>query len=437
VLQKVRAFFEFEAHETDFVREAVAGATTFMTMSYIIVVNPAILQAAGMPIGPATVATILASVVGTLLMGLYARRPFAIAPYMGENAFIAYTVVGVLGIRWQTALGAVFIAGVLFLLLTVVRLRVWLVEAVPPGLRHSFAVGMGLFLTFIGLNAAGIVERGVQGAPVRVGHVTSPGVLLAIAGCLLQTALLVRRIPGAILIGILGTTGLAYATGLATLPRSFFGWPPDPGPVLLQLDIRGALSWDLFAVVLTIFVMAFVDTMGTLYGVAARAGFLDEEGNLPQIERPMLADALSTTAAALLGTTASGAYVESAAGVEAGGRTGFTAVVTAALFLLALFVAPFVTAVPAQAYAPAMIVVGLLMLSSVRRVRLEDPTELVPAFAVIALMSFTYNVGIGITGGFLLYPFCKIVAGRWREIRPGLWVLALLSLLFFLFYPYG
>ncbi len=437
MLQTIRAYFEFDAHGTDFGREIIAGATTFMTMSYIVVVNPAILQAAGMPAGPAAVATILATVLGTLLMGLYARRPFAIAPYMGENAFIAYTVVGVLGYSWQKALGAVFIAGVLFVLLTIARLRVWLVEAVPAGLRHSFAVGMGLFLTFIGLNAAGIVQLGTAGAPVRIGRVTSLPVLVAVVGCLVQIALMIRRIPGAILLGILGTTGLAYVTGQAVVPRSWVGMPPGLGPVFLQLDIRGALSWDFFAVVLTIFVMAFVDTMGTLYGVSARAGFLDREGNLPQIERPMLADALSTTAAALLGTTASGAYVESAAGVEAGGRTGFTAVVTAILFLLALFLAPFVTAVPAQAYAPAMIVVGLMMMSSVARIDFEDPTELVPAFAVIVLMSFTFNVGIGITGGFVLHPFCKLVAGRRREVRPGLWVLALLSLLFFVFYPYG
>jgi AGZA family xanthine/uracil permease-like MFS transporter len=437
MLERIRAHFEFDANGTDFRRETVAGITTFMTMAYIIVVNPAVLGAAGIPAGPSMVATILTAVLGTLLMGIYAKRPFAIAPYMGENAFVAYTVVGVLGYTWQKALGAVFIAGVLFVILTVVRLRRWLVEAVPVGLRYSFAVGMGLFLTFIGLNAAGIVEPGSAGAPVRIGDITSPKVLLAVAGFLFQVVLMIRKVPGAILLGILGTTFLAFAVGIAAVPGTWVGLPPGLGPTFLQLDIRGALSWGFFSVVLTIFVMAFVDTMGTLIGVSARAGFLDREGNLPQIERPMLADALSTTAAALLGTTSAGAYVESATGVEAGGRTGFTAVVTALLFLVALFFAPFVAAVPAQAYAPALIVVGLLMLSSIARIDLDDTTELIPAFAVVVLMSFTYNIGIGITGGFVLYPFCKLVAGRRREVRPGLWVLSALSLLFFVFYPYS
>jgi AGZA family xanthine/uracil permease-like MFS transporter len=213
--------------------------------------------------------------------------------------------------------------------------------------------------------------------------------------------------------------------------------PPSLAPVLLKLDFRGALSWGFFPVVLTIFVMAFVDTMATLIGVSARAGFLDENGNLPQIERPMLADALSTMFAPVVGTSTAGAFIESAAGVEAGGRTGLTAVVTALCFAVTLFFSPFVAAIPAQAYGPALVVVGLVMLQPITKIAFGDFTELVPAFAVVALMSFTYNIGIGVTAGFVLYPFCKLVAGRWREIKPGLWVLAGLSLLFFIFYPYG
>lgn len=437
MLDKIRRYYGFEAHGTDFRREVIAGLTTFMTMAYIIVVNPAILKAAGIPPGPSMVATILTVIFGTLLMGIYARRPFAIAPYMGENAFIAYTVVGVLGYPWQAALGAVFISGVLFVLLTVVKLRQWLVEAVPPGLRYSFAVGIGLFLTFIGLNVAGIVTLGSAGAPVKIGDVTSARVLVAVFGFLILSVLMIRRVPGAMLLGILITTFVGFLVGVAAPPSSWISLPPSLGPIFLQLDISSAFSWGFFAIVLTIFMMAFVDTMGTLIGVSARAGFLDADGNLPQIERPMLADALSTTFAALVGTTTAGAYIESATGVEAGGRTGFTAVVTALLFAIALFFAPFVTAIPAQAYGPALIVVGLLMLAPITKIKFEDYTELIPAFAVVVLMSFTYNIGVGITGGFFLYPFCKLVAGRHREVRPGLWILGLLSLLFFIFYPYA
>ena len=356
---------------------------------------------------------------------------------MGENAFVAYTVVGVLGYSWQTALGAVFIAGVLFVLLTAVRVRQWLVEAVPPALRYSFAVGIGLFLTFIGLNETGLVVLGSPGAPVRIGNVGSAAGLVAVFGFLLMAALMILRVHGAILLGILTTTVVAFLAGVGAAPAVWVSAPPSLAPIFLQLDLAGALTWGFFGIVLTIFIMAFVDTMGTLIGVSARAGYLDDRGNLPQIERPMLADAASTAFAALVGTTTAGAYVESATGIEAGGRTGFTAVVVAALFLLALFFAPLVAAIPPQAYGPALIIVGLLMVEPITRIDFKDYTELIPAFAVIVLMSFTYNIGIGITAGFVLYPFAKLVAGRRREVRSGLWVLALLSLLFFVFYPYS
>ena len=436
MLDAVRRYFEFERHATTFTREIVAGVTTFVTMSYIVAVNPAILRAAGIPADASLVATIVTAIFGTLLMGIYAKRPFAIAPYMGENAFIAFTVVRALGYTWQAALGAVFIAGVIFFLLTVLRLRQALVESVPAGLRFSFAVGIGLFLTFIGLNQTGLVMLGSAGAPVRTGPITSGPVLLAIFGFLLIAVLMIRRVPAAILIGILATTFLAFAVHIAPRPTAWVSVPPSLAPIFLKLDFRTVVSWGFFPVVLTIFIMAFVDTMGTLIGVSARAGFLDAHGNLPQIERPMAVDALATTFAALVGTTTSGAFIESATGVEAGGRTGFTAVVTAVCFAGTLFFAPFVAAVPPQAYGPALIIVGLLMLAPITKIDFGDFTELIPAFAVVALMSFTYNVGVGITAGFVLYPFCKLVNGQIRQIRPGLWVLAGLSLLFFVFYPY-
>lgn len=437
VTQSISNYFCFQKHGANLRTEILAGITTFLTMSYIIVVNPKILEAAGIPFGPSMVATILSAACGTLIMAIYAKRPFAIAPYMGENAFIAYTVVLLLGYAWQQALAAVFISGVLFILLTALKLRSWLVDAIPEGLRYSFAVGIGLFMTFIGLNVTGLVSLGVPGAPVRIGNVTSTPCLLAIGNFILIAVLVLRKTPGAILIGILLTSGLSFVLGTSSPPEAWFGMPPSLAPVFAQLDFSNLLSWGASVVVLTVFVMAFVDTMGTLVGVSSLAGFLDEQGNLPEIEKPMMADAIATTFAAIVGTTTSGAYIESASGIEAGGRTGFTAVVVALLFLLALFCAPFLTAVPPQAYGPALIVVGFLMLQAITKIDYNDLTELYPALSVIVLMSFTFNIGVGITAGFVLYPIFKLATGRYKDVKSGLWVLSALSLLFFIFYPYS
>ena len=405
-------------------------------MSYIILVNPAILKAAGIPPEPSLVATILAAFFGCTLMGLYANRPFAIAPYMGENAFIAFTVCQVLGFRWQVALGAIFIAGIVFIFLTVLKLRSWLVEAVPTSLRYSFAVGIGLFLTFIGLTQTGIVTLGAPGTPVRPGALTSHAVLVAIFGFLLMSMLILRKFPGAILVGIIVTAFVSWITGIAPWPHKMVSMPPSVLPIVGQLDVRGALSWSAFPIVLTIFIMAFVDTMGTLIGLSARAGFLDEKGNLPEIEKPMLVDAVSTAFAPWAGTSTAGAFVESATGIEAGGRTGLTALVVAVCFAGALFFSPFVAAIPAQAYGPALIVVGLFMLAPVVKIDFGDYSESIPAFAVVSLMCFTFNIAVGISAGFILYPFCKLVCRKHRELKPGLWVLTALALLFFIFYPY-
>ncbi len=435
-MPSLNRLFALDRHATSAGREVVAGLTTFTTMSYIVVVNPAILSAAGIPEGPSFVATALVAAFGCYLMAFYANRPFAIAPYMGENAFIAYTVCKVLGIPWQTALAAIFIAGVLFVLLTLLRLRRWVVEGVPTSLRYSFAVGMGLFLTFVGLNATGLVRLGVPGAPVQPGHLTSPPTLIAIFGFVLLAVLIIRRVPGAILLGILITAVVAFLAQVAAAPHGIVSFPPSLTPLLWKIDLRGALSWRAFPVVLTIFIMAFVDTMGTLIGLSARAGFLDQDGQLPQIERPMLVDAICTSVAPVIGTTTSGVFVESATGIEAGGRTGLTALVTGSCFLLTLFFAPVVAAIPAIAYGPALIIVGLFMLAPIVHIDFSDYTESIPAFAVVTLMAFTFNIAIGICAGFVLYPICKIVAGKARQLRPGLWVLSTLSLLFFVFYPY-
>ena len=435
-LATMHRFFDFAGNRTSYRQEIIAGIATFLTMAYVIVVNPAILEAAGIPRGASITATILSAAFGTLVMGIYAKRPFAIAPYMGENAFIAFTVVKGMGYPWQTALGAIFLAGVLFTLLTVLKIRSWLADAIPRSLKYSFAVGIGLFLTFIGLNETGMVALGVPGAPVCLGKVTSPTTLLAACGFLIIAWLLVKRVHGALIIGILATTLLSFAWGLTPLPKEVVSLPPSIAPILGQLDIAAALSPKALPVVLIVFVMAFVDTIGTLIGLSARAGLLDEDGNLPEIEKPMLADALANLVAPLLGTTTTGAYIESAAGIEEGGRTGFTALVAAALFLLSLFFAPILTAIPPHAYGTALIAIGILMVSPVTKLDFADYTELIPAFLTIVLISFTYNIGVGMTAGLMAYPLLKLVTGRVREVPAPLWLLAAMSLVFYLVYPY-
>jgi AGZA family xanthine/uracil permease-like MFS transporter len=432
----MRDFFSFEKYGTSYRQETIAGVTTFMTMAYIIVVNPAILEAAGIPRGPSMVATIITAIFGTLTMGIYAKRPLAIAPYMGENAFIAYTAVKGLGLSWQTALGAVFLGGLLFTILTVVKLRSWLANAIPASLKHSFAIGIGLFLAFLGLQQMGLVVLGIPGAPVKLGQLGDARPLLGIGGFFFIALLTIKKIKGSILIGILSVSVLSFLFGVVPRPENLVSLPPDLSPIFLKLNVEEALSVKFFGVVLTVFVMGFVDTMGTLIGVSARAGLLDESGNLPEIEKPMLADALSTMVAALVGTTTAGAYIESATGIEEGGRTGFTAIVVALLFAFGLFFAPIFTAVPPFAYGPALVIVGMFMLQSITRLELHDYGELIPAFLTIALMIFTFNIGVGITSGFVAYPLTKTFTGKIREVTGGMWVLSAASLVFFLFYPY-
>lgn len=431
----MRGFFEFKRYNTGYRRETLAGLTTFLTMAYIIVVNPAIMENAGIPRGPSVTATILAAAIGTAIMAFWARRPFAIAPYMGENAFIAFVVVKVMGYTWQVALGAVFIAGALFALLTVFKVRGWLAESIPMSLKASFAVGIGLFLTFIGLSETGLVVLGVPGAPVRLGNISQPSVLLAVAGFMLVVVLMVRRVRGALVIGMISATIGSILAGITPLPTSVVSLPPSLEPILFKLDIAGALTPRCFPVVMVIFIMAFLDTIGTLIGLSMRADLLDENGNLPEIERPMLADALATMAAPLLGTSTTGAYIESAAGIEEGGRTGFSALVVAALFALSLFFAPLFTIVPPHAYGIALIVIGSFMIKPILQIDFTDLTELVPAFLTIVLMVFTFNIGVGMTSGIIAYVLLKVCTGRVAEIKAGMWVLALMSILLFLFLP--
>lgn len=436
--------------------EVVGGVTTFVAMAYIIVVNPAILSFAGIPTGPSTVATILAAAFGSLLMGFYANRPIAVAPYMGENAFIAFGLAA-LGIGWQQRLGTVFVSGFLFFLITTVGIRAWLANSISSSMKHSFAVGIGLFLAFIGLYETGIVTSAVAGlpakallvpgtsvlrapeVPVKIGDLRELQVQLALFGFVLIMILLYFRVRGGILLGIAITALLGYFLGVGRAPRGVFAVPFAGdyalGPIAFKLDILGVLKLSFLPILVTLFLMSFLDTLGTLVGVGAAGGMLDEKGNFPEVERPMLVDALTCMFSGLVGTSTSGAYIESATGIREGARTGLAAVTTAVLFLLSLFFIPLVE--PLQhiryAYAPALIAVGVLMIDSIRKIEFDDLTELIPAFTTMAIMVFTYNIGNGLTAGLVLYPIVKAVTGRARELNGGAILLGVLCLVYYLF----
>ena len=407
--------------------EIVGGATTFVSMAYIIVVNPAILSFAGIPAGPSTVATILTAAFGTLLMGLYANRPIAVAPYMGENAFIAFGLAA-FHITWQQRLGAVFVSGVIFLIITFAGIRTWLADAVSPSMKHSFAAGIGLFLTFIGLVETGIVTS-AKAVPVQIGNLREPTVLLAILGFIITAALMQRRVRGAILIGMAVTAAIGILCGAGSAPKAIVAMPYDLSPIALKLDIVSTLRLSFLPILLTLFLMSLLDTLGTLVGLGAVTNAVGD------LERPMTVDALACIFSGLIGTSTSGAYIESSTGIREGARTGLASVVTAALFLASLFFIPIFEPLQALrfAYAPPLMIVGMLMLSSVARIEFDDFTELVPAFATIVVMAFTYNIANGLTAGLVLYPIMKIVAGRWRDLRAGTIVLAVLCALYYLF----
>jgi AGZA family xanthine/uracil permease-like MFS transporter len=436
--------------------EVLGGVTTFAAMAYIIVVNPAILSFAGIPAGPSTVATILAAAFGSLLMGFYANRPIAVAPYMGENAFIAFGLAA-LQVTWQERLGIVFLSGVGFLLITFLGLRSWLANSISPSMKHSFAVGIGLFLTFIGLYETGIVTSSVAGmspgallepktgllhapdVPVKIGDLRDPSVLLAILGFLLTVILLHRRTKGAILVGIAVTALLGSLAGIGEAPKAVVALPfvgdYDLSAIAFQMDILGVLRLSLLPILLTLFLMSLLDTLGTLVGVGAVGDMLDEKGNFPGIEKPMFVDALTCMFSAAVGTSTSGAYIESATGIREGARTGLAAVVTAILFMVSLFFIPLVE--PFQhlsfAYGPALIAVGILMLGSITKIDFTDLTEAVPACTTIAMMVFTYNIGNGLTAGLTLYPILKVATGKARNLNWGSVVLAGLCAVYYIF----
>jgi AGZA family xanthine/uracil permease-like MFS transporter len=413
--------FKLKEAGSDVRTETVAGITTFLTMAYIIFVNPAILGDAGVPKEAVFVATCLAAALGTAIMALYANYPIGMAPGMGLNAYFAYAVVLGMGVPWQSALGAVFISGCLFVIVSLLGLRGLIVNGIPHALRTAITVGLGLFLALIALKSAGIVTAN-PATMVTAGDLHKPAALMAIFGFMLIVALDKLKVRGAILIGIVAVTLLSFVFGDNKF-HGVFSAPPSLDPTLLKLDIKGALSVGIVNVVLVFFLVELFDATGTLMGVANRAGLL-VPGKMERMNKALLADSAAIVAGSLLGTSSTTAYVESAAGVQAGGRTGLTALVVAALFLACLFIAPLAGAVPAYATAPALLFVACLMLRDMTDIDWNDTTESVPAGITAMLIPFTYSIAHGIAFGFITYAVLKLLTGRAREVKPIVWIIA-------------
>ena len=423
--------FQLSAHGTTVRTELLAGLTTFLTMAYIIFVNPDILSAAGMPKDAVFVATCLAAALGSLIMGLYANYPIALAPGMGLNAYFAFAVVQGMGFTWQQALGAVFLSGCLFILVSLFRLREAIVNAIPRSLKFAISAGIGLFLALIGLKNAGLIAAH-PATFLTLGDLHQPGPVLAVIGFFLIVALEQRKVPGAIIVGILAVTVAAVLLGLTPF-GGIVAAPPSIAPTFLQMDLSGALNAGLLTVILTFFLVELFDASGTLIGVAHRAGLLDKDGKLPRLKRALLADSTAIAAGAALGTSSTTAYIESAAGTAVGGRTGLTAVTVAVLFLAAIVFAPLAGTVPAYATAPALCYVAVLMLRGLAEIEWDDLTEAAPAVVTAITMPFTFSIAHGIAFGFIAYAAIKLLAGRARELPPMVAAIAVVFVLKFAF----
>jgi AGZA family xanthine/uracil permease-like MFS transporter len=416
-------FFQLKENGTTVRTELVAGLTTFLTMAYIVFVNPTILSAAGMPKESVFVATCLASALGSAVMALYANYPIAMAPGMGLNAYFAFAVVLGMGIPWQSALGAVFVSGCLFVMVTLLGLRRMIVDGIPHSLRTAITVGIGLFLALIALKSAGIVV-GSEPTLVKAGDLHKPEAILAILGFLLIVTLDRLRVRGAILIGIIAVTVLSFFFA-GNKFVGLFSAPPSIDPTLFKLDILGALKVGILNVVLVFFLVELFDATGTLMGVASRAGLL-VEGKMERLDKALLADSAAIVVGATLGTSSTTAYIESASGVQEGGRTGLTTLTVALLFLACLFIAPLAGVVPAYATAPALLFVACLMLRDLADIEWGDTTESIPAAITALAMPFTYSIAEGIAFGFITYAVLKLTTGRARQVKPVIWVIAAL-----------
>lgn len=430
--RRARRFdFDIEQRGSSVGREVVAGVTTFVTMAYVLFVNPSILGAAGIPREAVAVATAVASCVATLAMGLYANYPFALAPGMGLNGALAFGIVAGMGVPWQTAMGVVFVEGAIVTILVLTNVREAVMDAIPFEMKQAIGAGIGLFIAFIGLMQSGIVVKS-ESTLVTFGSFRDPGVLLTFGGLFATAALLALRVRGAILLGVLLTALAGIPMRITRLPDRVFALPhPGSLATFFQLDVAGALQVGLLSTVFAFLITDFFDTMGTVVAVAGEGGLLSG-GRLPRIRRVLLVDSLAAVLGGLVGSSSVTTYVESAAGVAEGGRTGLASVVTAGLFALAIFIAPVLVVVPAQATAPALIVVGFLMLGTVvREIRFDRYDEAFPAFVTLLTVPLTYSIARGIGYGFLTYCVVKILTGRARQVHPAMWVAAVLFVVSF------
>ncbi len=428
-------YFKLGENNTTVRTEILAGITTFMTMAYILAVNPDILSAAGMDKGAVFTATALASLIATLVMALYAKLPFALAPGMGLNAFFAFTVVLGMGHSWQFALTAVFLEGLIFIGLTAFNIREMIVNSIPNNMKHAISVGIGLFIAFIGLKNAGIIVSS-PATFVTLGDVTNltdnAGAVVALLALVLTGVLLALKVKGALLIGILAGTVIGLAFGVTQLPTSFDLTPPSLSPIFMKFEWTQILTIDMLVVVFTFLFVDMFDTVGTLIGVSSKANMLDKEGRVPRVKQALMADAIGTTCGAMLGTSTVTTYVESAAGVSEGGRTGLTSLTVAILFFFALFLSPIFLMIPGAATAPALILVGAMMMTPIKNIDFDDYTESIPVFLTIIMMPLTYSISEGILFGVLSYVILKLLTGKFKDISIVTAVLAVLFLLKFL-----
>lgn len=424
-------YFKLKEHGTNVKTEIIAGITTFMTMAYILVVNPSILSEAGMDFGAVFTATALASLISTAITGLYAKLPFAQAPGMGLNAFFAYTVVLSMGYSWRFALTAVLLEGLIFILMTVFNVREAIIDSIPMNIKKSISVGIGLFIAFIGLVNANIIVRPDSGVIVGLGDITRNEGLLAILGLMITGILLALKVKGSFLLGIAATTILGIPMGITKLPGNIISLPPSLEPIFFQFEWHNILTLDMFIVLFTLLFMDMFDTVGTLVGVATKANMLDDKGRVPRAKEALLADAIGTTAGACLGTSTVSTYVESAAGVAEGGRTGLTALSTAGMFGIALLLSPLFIMIPSPATAPSLILVGLFMISPIKEINFEDFTEAIPAFLTIIMMPLTYSISDGIVFGIISYVILKVFTGKAKEVSFATYLVGALFVLKF------
>ena len=430
--------FGYDAQKSTVRTEIVAGITTFLTMAYILAVNPSIFSALDMPGGAVFTATALAAIVGTLVMALFAKKPFALAPGMGLNAFFVFTVCLGMGHSWQFALTAVFLEGLLFIILTLTKIRSLILNAIPLSLKHAIGAGIGLFIAFIGLQGAGIIVDN-SATLVGLGKLTQGTALLAIIGLVITGALVILKVKGGILLGILATTligllikdpttgaAITHFSGIVSAPQSI-------GPIFFKFEWGSILSWDMLAVVFTFLFIDMFDTMGTVIGVSQKAGMVDEKGNVKDIDKMFLADSIATVCGACFGTSTTTTYVESASGVGAGGRSGLTAFTTAMCFVLALLFSPLFLAIPGAATAPALVVVGVMMMTPIVKIDWEDFTESIPAFLTVLLMPVAYSISDGILLGVISYVLLNACSGKFKKISVTMWILAALFICKYIF----